>query len=424
MHDGFKKIGAAGFALVLVIAAAACGSSSKSSSPSGSGSVTTAAKVACPGTPVKLFSVATLSAGLGTQSPAIAPGMKAAADAANNSCEAGVPIETEVCDDKLDPNVAAACGRQIVQEKAAAVVGTQSPLADSYGPITEAAGIPDIGSNGSSTWATKGTTAFPLFQSISQYYGQLTVFAALDVKSVAIAYIDIPSVVGIIAVAKGRLSDLGVKLAKTVPIPPNATDFSQYAAQVINSGADGLSVVLGGSQVVQLVEAMDQQGTTPKDIAVVAGTVALKPSDIAPTGGKLDGLYGVSATIPVSDTSNAGVAQYLQELKDSGATVAPADDGFQAWAFVHEVAKMLKRATTKDAAGLLAVVKTSTIDSPGLPAVDFTKNAVPEDPVLGKVRLFNRQIAISQVTNNVYVPMSDKFVDQMSVDDIRAVVKK
>jgi ABC-type branched-subunit amino acid transport system substrate-binding protein len=419
---------------MLLFATAACSSNSKkaatstkdqstaapSSTQVAASPATTVAQ--CTGTPVKLFTINTLSTVVAAEKKAVPAGMRAAAEAANKSCEAGVPIQIVACDDKLDPNAGTACGRQAVDEKAAAVVGSSGGFGDLYGPIIAAAGIPEIGTDASGTWQSTNADSFPLFSGTSQYFGHLALLKALGATSVTIAYIDVTGVSSLVGLAKARLQSLGIGVKTTIAIGPTATDYSQFAAQVNNSGADGLSMILGGSQVVQLIKAMVQLGASLDKLHIVTSTASLTPADLAAGGAVFDGVYVVGSTWPVGDSSNAGVAQYLSELKAAGETEPASDEGFAAWAFTHAVAQMLNRAATKDAKGLLAEVEKAKVDMPGIPATDFSQNAVHDDPFLSKLRTFSRQVVISHVVGGKFVRLSG-FVDELSVTDMTAALK-
>src|SRR5262245_17286378 len=103
-----------GVVAVIALIAVGCGSSDDdggSSSDASGGSTTTT--VPCPGKPIKLTSIISLtgpvtipSATNGTQD-----GYEVALKAVNGSCQIGRPLEIDVCDEQSTPNGSTRCGR-------------------------------------------------------------------------------------------------------------------------------------------------------------------------------------------------------------------------------------------------------------------------------------------------------------------------
>src|SRR2546421_2510033 len=123
-------------AAAIVLTASACGS--------GSGGTGTAADASTQG-PIKIMVIGTLqSAAFGF--PESVDGAKAAAMAINKAGGInGQQVQILSCNDQFDPNTAAACAQQAVNDKVDAVVTGYTSFGRNIVPILKAADIPFIG---------------------------------------------------------------------------------------------------------------------------------------------------------------------------------------------------------------------------------------------------------------------------------------
>jgi branched-chain amino acid transport system substrate-binding protein len=126
-------------AATLLLAACSSSATANSDGSTGGGGATKTIKIMALGT---------------SSSPTIAipegiTGIQAAAKAINDAGGInGAKIAVETCNDASDPNTAASCARQAVQDKVAAVIPYYTSQGGSILPILQAAGIPYIGSEG------------------------------------------------------------------------------------------------------------------------------------------------------------------------------------------------------------------------------------------------------------------------------------
>ena len=128
-------------------------------------------------------------------------------------------------------------------------------------------------------------------------------------------------------------------------------------------------------------------------------------------------LSGAGAWSP-TDLSNPAIRQYRAELKAArqpSRTVDLTTVGVNAWAAVHLIADALQGSKQKTSAALVKRLNTKgavTTTKYGLPPIDFTKPAFPEDPVLSKFRLFTRGYSVWRFNaKGVPVPLSRKWLD-------------
>jgi ABC-type branched-subunit amino acid transport system substrate-binding protein len=399
---------AAAIAVVAVTqAAAACGASGSSSSAAAKN----AGATNCSGQPVKLMTIDSLTSPV-QHEPEVSESAQAAAAAITKTCELGRPVQIIVCDDRYDPNTAAACGREAVADKVLAVVGSTSAYVENFMPIIAAAGIPLVGSQGNSAIENSSPLAFPLQNGVALVDAEAKVAASLG-KKVVIVGLDISLVQTILAIAKNAIVASGVQYLPPVLIPPTATDLSQYAAQATAEGANVIVPVLTAPLVSQLLTALQQQGTSLSATHLVVSGQVMSPSLVGKLGTAASGAYVVGVASPGSDTANSGIRQYQSELSAIGkSNINMSDDAVVAWSTVHIIANLMKGAPSFDPATLVQRLKSAgLISMPQLAPLNFSQNAAPTDPVLSKLRIFSTDVIVSKVGNGVVTPVSDGFID-------------
>ena len=136
----------------------------------------------------------------------------------------------------------------------------------------------------------------------------------------------------------------------------------------------------------------------------------LSQDEIDEFDGELDGVYMSSQTMPLTETSNEGIAAYLAESAAAGVTDVGVD-GLLAWRALHVVADAIKQLPQPDAASLTNFMATYSFAPPESAPVDLTKPAFPDDPTLGKFRVFSREFTVWQVENGTIGLAVPDFVD-------------
>jgi ABC-type branched-subunit amino acid transport system substrate-binding protein len=346
----------------------------------------------CAGETAKIAVIADLTVpqGASTAYPEVPAGAKAAVKAANKTCEAGQPLAITTCDTQFSADGTTACARDVAgDDSVIASVGMIGTFIGGANPILSQAGIVSMCGLANEPAALTDKLNFPCVVGPASVVGQVAAAADVGAKKVGILALDVPQATALAGFVKGLLPGLGVDFAGQIPIPPDANDMTQYVAQLQATGADGAVLLLGGSQVLQVLNALSQAGVDLKKFALVAGTVGLGSKELKSYGKVADGLILVGTTWPTDDKSNAGIKQYFKELKAAGqSTKAASESGIHAWAGVHIVAQALKKASTKDKAGLLAALNETKVDRPELPPMDYSTNPFPDNDVLGAIRVF------------------------------------
>jgi ABC-type branched-subunit amino acid transport system substrate-binding protein len=399
--------------LGLALVTASCGGDDDASGGGGAGDADTgetASAADCPGDPLKFGVVVNLTGDVGAYPDVEASG-NAAAQAINDECQLGQPVELIVCDEAGDPNESQACGRQMVSEEVIAVVGSASGFGDQYMPLIEAAGIPSIGNVATSQAENTSAMSFPSVSSPVILLGHATVAASAGASKVSIVHVDLPAVTFIADLVKGQVESLGMEYGETVPVPVGATDLAPFVAQALTDDVDGVIVVLGDNNE-QFLRALDQQGADLDELTVVIGSGVITQDFLDEVGDTADGLYVVGAGWPGTDDANEGIAQYQAELEAIGADVSTTDFGLNTWSMMHTVADVLEGSPTMDTEALLSALESAgEIARPERAPLDFGGNAFADDPVLSAFRIFGRDVNMARVTDGQLESVVDGFVD-------------
>jgi ABC-type branched-subunit amino acid transport system substrate-binding protein len=378
--------------LALGLVTAACGSSTKSAG----GSATSTAGKAPSGTPIKLMQIATLT-GPSDVEPQIAAAGRATVKAVNAAGGVnGHPLVLEVCDDKFDPNAAAACARQAVSDGVAAVVALNSAYGDKVIPIISAAGIPSVGDNLLTAAEFLSKDVFPVDGGgITGSAAMAYAVAHAGAKKVRPMVVDVAAAKGLIPFMQQAVKLFpAVSMLPYVPVPPTATDLTSQGAAAAAGGADGAFFVVGQGQAAELTRVMRQAGFTG---TLATSTQSITQQEIRDLGTQANGLLLISAMPPASYTQNPTVQQFDADMKAAGIPASQLDGTMMlAWASV-EVARMgLAKAATLNGPGLSAALNNyGQFSIAGLGQWDYSKPLTAY--ANGALRIFNPYVWILKV---------------------------
>jgi ABC-type branched-subunit amino acid transport system substrate-binding protein len=396
-------------AVLIALVAAACSSSSKSSSSSSGGTGGTPTSGAATGTPIKIMQIATLT-GPSDNVPDDAAAGKAAAKAINAAGGVnGHPIDLEVCDDKFDPNAAAACARQAVSDKVAAVVALNSAFGGNVIPIIAAANIPSVGDNLLGAAEITSKDVFPIDGGgITGSSAMAYADALAGGKTLRPVLVDVAAAKGLLPFIQGVTKLFpGIKMLPDVDVPAQATDVTSQASAATAGGADGAFFVVGQGAAAPLTRAMRTAGFTGY---LSTSTQSITDQEIKDLGSQATGLLLVSAMPPPSYTQNPTIARFDKDMRAAGITARTG--GMElAWASVTVAAMGLAKATTMDGPGLIQALNGyGEFNISGLGQWDYTKPL--QSYAGGALRLFNPFSYISKVNSSgIAIPISPQPYD-------------
>ena len=312
--------------LVAVVAmlAVACSSSDSGTKSSAGGSTTTTKP--CPGDPIKLTTILSLSGPLVVESASqgTRDGLEVGLKAVNGTCQLGRPLEVDLCDDKSSPNGATRCGREAASNGSLALFGSTG----SFETGTTAANLPGILGAGASVFDLTNPSAFAPISALTLVVGGASASSAAGAKKALMVSIDSSLTRTFMGTAVDVARELGVDL-DVLWVPPETTDWAPVAAQVAERNPQAIGVAL--PSMVPFINALDAEGITPTDVPIQTAVTLLPPEQIKQLGAKADGIYLVTQVTPATDTDNPGVKQMLKEFKAAGVDRRPRARAVPPW---------------------------------------------------------------------------------------------
>lgn len=352
---------------------AACGNSSEASSSS------EASDGKFTGPPVTVMTIAPINTAAINQ-----PEILDVATAAVKSINAagglgGHEIKLINCNDGNDPNSAAACARQAVEKKAAAVVGGFSTNGATIAPVLEKAKIPWIAPVAFSANELGDQGMYPILSGATAFAALGEKAAADGCSSIDTVLYDTPATGHALELINAGVKAGGGQKTTDTKVPTTTTDFNSVARSA--SKADCAIVGLPTDQMVAVAKASQSLGLKTK-FYLLSG--ALNATALKGAGGALEGAVS---------------AQNFPVESDKAWSAAKASDGhvdwsapynMNTWAGYQVLSDVVAGASDVTAATVTSALDAATAeDAKGLVApIDFTKPfGVP-----GLSRVFNRQL--------------------------------
>lgn len=367
-------------------------------------------------TPIRIMSIQALS-GVSSVYPQVAAGAQSAAAAINKAGGVnGHTIKIDVCDDQQNPNLGTQCGEEAVHNHDVAVTGV-SQEGQEFLPILAAAHIPEITSNESSPDGETYPNVFTLGAGAdAEVAAGGSLCAKLGYKKIGLAVINVSSANTLIPGITTALAQYGLTVAKTVEVPPTATDLTPYAAQLVGS-TDCITDILSINELLSLISALHQQGS--KEPVMSVGGVS---ASTFATIGQINNVYGVDIFPPATDKKAPGVAQFLKEVNACSCTKGQPQDAKMedGWSAVHLVAQELKGRTKLTGANLIRILGSSTtVRAPLLPPTNYT---YPVTWFSGVTRLFTQDLIFTKWVNGVEIPYyGGKYINFFSLKNAPAL---
>ena len=364
----------------------------------------TAAKTT--GDPVKVMVIYEKSAGLAN--PEIPDGAKAAAKALNKkNGVGGHPVKVLVCDTNNDPNTAADCGRQAVDQGVVALIGVLTPHSTGFMSLMEQNKIPSIGVVAAGFADFTSPAAFPITGGLPATAGNLPRFLAdAGAKKISIARVDLAAAVIIPTFANTALAKVNQKIVNDVPVPQSAPDMSSYVQAALANGTDGIVVAVGGQDAVNFVQAAKQADPTVKLAVISTEPGAFQKA----LGGQAAGIIEGPAFLPPSSVKSKEGTRFLKEMKAAGYKDT---SGFRlnSWVAMQVLAKVANGLPDVTSAAVYDKLNTTTNLATGLtPPLQWTTTA---DTGVGAItRVFNLcELAVKLTKGTKVKPVTGKFYD-------------
>jgi ABC-type branched-subunit amino acid transport system substrate-binding protein len=223
---------AAASAVAILLGLAACGGGDDDKKDSSSSGIPTQdPNVKFTGDPVTVMTMSTYDTDTLNAKAILDVAQGAVVQINNDGGLGGHELKLITCNDSADPNKAAACARQAVDEGVAAMVGGFTANGDAIMPILEQAGIPWFGPPGISAAELSSEDSYPITSGVLGLAGLGQMAAEDGCDKVAGVNYDLPSAGSIAQLVDLALTNAGHDPSTLIKVPPTTTDFSTIAQE-------------------------------------------------------------------------------------------------------------------------------------------------------------------------------------------------
>jgi len=343
-------------AVVPAVAVLAAACSSTSSSTSSTSSAAAGSAVSAPsGAPVTVGVIYTANNQAGN-TPGIQIGANAAAGYINSQLGgiAGHPVKVLACNGMNAPENSTACATKFVNSGVVDVVGLDGLWGANGQPIVAKAGI----INQTTPLAAGefiGPTSFPFDGGPLAGAGAVASYVlSKGWKSVACVYLDLASVKPSCDQSfAGPLKAAGVKYV-SVPVPPTATDFAQYAQAATANKPQAVLVLDGPGEIARFMQAASQLGVSTQYFAPNISASA----DLFNVGAPANGTIFYFPTRVWTDTTDQDIKTFGAAMQKYAPGAAVNAESLQGFAGVMNVQRLgVKMSGSLTAAAFVTALK-------------------------------------------------------------------
>ena len=288
-----RRMGAvlgAGVAALLALVTA-CSSTTSTSSSSSAAAQSSGTASAATGSPLKVMVINDNSALEPLpDATAAANGLAAQINAAGGI--KGHPIQVSFCSGEANPNMTTQCAQKAASGDYVATVGSWISADDGASQLMANAGLAQLGTYPNTQGSYACSTCFPVVGgALTSVAGQVTMGPdVLHATKIGMVIVDVPQgrvLPGLVSAILAQRGG-GAKLTKISYVPTTTTDFSPFAAQMLNAGVQSIDIALPRLMAVSFVRAVAAQGGT---IPMLNAMSSMTLTDIANLGAAADHLY-------------------------------------------------------------------------------------------------------------------------------------
>jgi ABC-type branched-subunit amino acid transport system substrate-binding protein len=317
----------------------------------------------------------------------------------------GAKIKIVTCDDKSDPNVAAACARTAVEDKVAAVVVGITINATSALPILAAAKIPWITLSPVSPIENTSTDSYPLAGGDGgNFPAQGAYLVAQGCKKVGIIGDSSAQAQQAASQLKAGVVQAGGKVTTNSVISAQTADVSPNIESILQSGATCLGEAITPSESASVLAAV--HGSSDPDMLQVSNSGELPAALLPVVGAAANGVVAISGAYLPTDSH---VSSFQSLMKPYGTkTLTTFAEG--AWASLEYFADVAKGVSgTVTSSSLTAQLKkTGPVKLAALPvSVSFQKPG----PVKAYPRLVNLENLAYKADSGAFTLAQSKSVN-------------
>ncbi len=397
---------AAASAVTLLLGLAACGGDDDdpkdSSSPSGIPTQDPSVKFT--GDPITVMTMSTYDTDTFNAEAVLDIAQGAVVQINNAGGMGGHELKLITCNDEADPNKAADCARQAVDEGVAAMIGGFTANGDAVMPILEAAGIPWFAPPGISAAELSSEDSYPITSGVLGLAGLGQMAAEDGCDKVASVNFDLPSSGSISQLVDLALTNAGHDPSTLIKVPPTTTDYSAIAQEA--SDYDCAVVGTGPQQFLGIAAAGAQLGSTTIYYVVPGGLT----DAVARNGGEsVEGAKSLSNFPDDGDPIWDEAKQYVGDLADEENGGWSALYFSNTWVGYRTLLSLIKNNTDFSSAGIKATLDATTqVDTDGFtPPFSFAEDF----PAPGLNRVFNYKELTFEIKDGKLVQDGTEYKD-------------
>jgi ABC-type branched-subunit amino acid transport system substrate-binding protein len=374
---------AAASAVAMLLGLAACGGGDDDKKDSSSSGIPTQdPNVKFTGDPITVMTISTYDTDTLNAKAVLDIAQGAVVQINNDGGLGGHELKLITCNDSADPNKAADCARQAVDEGVAALVGGFTANGDAIMPILEQAGIPWFGPPGISSAELSSEDSYPITSGVLGLAGLGQMAAEDGCDKVASVNYDLPSAGQIAQLVDLALTNQGHDKSTLIKVPPTTTDFSTIAQET--SDYDCAVVGTPPQPFLGIAAAGAQLGSTTKYFLVPGGLSDL----VATNGGEaVEGTQSLGnfpdSDDPIWDEAKKYVGDLADDENGGWSTLFYQNT----WVAYRTFLSLVKNNDDFSAAGVKATLDATTqVDTDGFaPPFSFAEDF----PAPGLNRVFN-----------------------------------
>jgi ABC-type branched-subunit amino acid transport system substrate-binding protein len=374
---------AAASAVAMLLGLAACGGGDDDKKDSSSSGIPTQdPNVKFTGDPITVMTISTYDTDTLNAKAVLDIAQGAVVQINNDGGLGGHELKLITCNDSADPNKAADCARQAVDEGVAALVGGFTANGDAIMPILEQAGIPWFGPPGISSAELSSEDSYPITSGVLGLAGLGQMAAEDGCDKVASVNYDLPSAGQIAQLVDLALTNQGHDKSTLIKVPPTTTDFSTIAQET--SDYDCAVVGTPPQPFLGIAAAGASLGSETTYYVVPGGLT----STVAENGGDaVEGTVTLSNFVGADDPIWDDGKEYVGDLADEENGGWSALYFQNTWVAYRTFLSLVKNNDDFSAAGVKATLDATTqVDTDGFaPPFSFAEDF----PAPGLNRVFN-----------------------------------
>jgi ABC-type branched-subunit amino acid transport system substrate-binding protein len=395
---------AAASAVALLLGLAACGGGGDDDKKESSGLPTQDPDVTFTGDPITVMTMSTYDTDTLNAKPVLDIAQGAVVQINNEGGLGGHELKLITCNDSADPNKAADCARQAVDEGVAAMVGGFTANGDAVMPILEQAGIPWFGPPGISAGELSSEDSYPITSGVLGLAGLGQKAAQDGCDTVASVNYDLPSAGQISQLVDLGLASEGHDASTLIKVPPTTTDFSTIAQET--SDYDCAVVGTPPQPFLGIAAAGAQLGSETTYYVVPGGLT----DSVAENGGD-----AVEDTVSLSNFPDSDDPIWNEAKKYVGDLSDEENGGWSGlyfqntWVAYRTFLSLVKNNDDFSAAGIKATLDATTqVDTDGFaPPFSFAEDF----PAPGLNRVFNYKELTFRISGGKLVQLGDDYTD-------------